>query len=101
MATLLYLLFMTWPMGHAWSSFIAQPMLLKRCKELGLDRSMVWADTAPLIVSFDACFSLASDDLMLFSVAPHDALDPSLARRTALHAVVTKHGLIPAVDGRQ
>ena len=56
------------------------------------------ADTAPLPTKFDTCFALATDDLMLFSVAPHDAIDPSLTRRLAFDTVVAQHGLIPATE---
>ena len=52
-SALLYPLCATWPMGFAWSSYIAQSVLLKRCEEAGLDRLMVLADTAPLPCSFD------------------------------------------------
>ena len=98
MSTLLYPLCTTWPMGYAWSSFIAQTVLLRRCEESGLDRSIVLADTAPLPTNFDTCFALATDDLMLFSVAPEDAVDPSLSRRIAFDNVIARHGLIPATE---
>ena len=59
---------------------------------------MVLAETAPLPCSFDTCFALATDDLMLFSVAPPHATDPSLAVRCAFDAVIERHGLIPASE---
>ena len=97
-STLLYPLCTTWPMGYAWSSFIAQSVLLKRCEEAGLDRSIAIADTAPLPDDFSRCFALATDDLMLFSVAEEGAVHPSSAALKMFDDVILRHGLIPASE---
>ena len=58
---------LTWPMGFAWSSYIAQEFLLDICKAADLDESRILSCDAPTPASFDAVFSAATDDVMIFS----------------------------------
>ena len=79
---------LTWPMGFAWSSYIAQEFLLNTCHEAGLRESQVLSIT-PL--SFSLVFAAATDDVMIFSdegeghtLKAARQLDAELSRRGAI-----------------
>ena len=56
-------------MGFSWSSCVAQSTLLSICEEAGLRDRQVLACDSPLPGSLDLAFAVATDDLMIFSVA--------------------------------
>ena len=85
-------------MGFAWGSFIAQTVLLRRCDEAGFDRSLFLPDGVALPESYSTTFALATDDLMISSVAPPRVSEPSLLQRRAFDKVVAEHGWIPATE---
>ena len=58
---------LTWPMGFAWSSYVAQEFLLDICKVATLDEARVLSCEAPTPASFDMVNSAATDDVMIFS----------------------------------
>ena len=57
----------TWPMGFAWSSFLAQSTLLWHCFAGGLRRDLALADDVMPPARTRLAFGLATDDLMLFA----------------------------------
>ena len=76
----------SWPMGFAWSSFIAQSKLLQCCTNAGLTTNLMLADDLPTPAHLSAVFALATDDVMLFTLGAPDvavrwlhALDKSIA----------------------
>ena len=82
---------LTWPMGLAWSSYIAQEFLLDVCQAAGLDEPRVLSCEAPTPLSFDLVFVAATDDVMMFSdsgaghtIQAARRLDAELFKRGAL-----------------
>ena len=73
-------------------------VLLRRCDEAGFDRSLFLADGVALLDSYRTTFALATDDLMIFSVAPTTDKNPSRLQRKAFDEIIGKHGLIPATE---
>ena len=59
---------LVWGMGFSWSSFVAQSTLLAVCEHAGLGTDCVLSPDGPAPASFERVFSLATDDVMLFSV---------------------------------
>ena len=80
----------TWPMGFAWSSFIAQSKLLKCCESAGLGTSRMLADDLPTPSDMSCTFALATDDVMLFTSGEAANAHPWLAR---LDAEIDKAGI--------
>ena len=58
----------TWPMGFAWSSFIAQSQLLGVGTASGLTTERMLADDLDTPADLSAVFALATDDVMLFTL---------------------------------
>ena len=58
-----------WGMGFAWSSFVAQESLLEVCKRAGLGAGQALAPDNDVPESTALMFSLATDDVMIFSSA--------------------------------
>ena len=56
-----------WGMGFAWSSYIAQETFLNVCAKAGLNERSVISTDGVAPVDFDEVFSLATDDVMIFS----------------------------------
>ena len=56
-----------WGMGFAWSSFVAQETLLGVCSRAGLPNDLALAVGHPVPASSPLFFSLATDDVMIFS----------------------------------
>ena len=86
-----------WGMGFAWSSFVAQETLLGVCARAGLSNQVALAVGHPVPASEPVFFSLATDDVMIFSrhgpghtLAAADRLDAAMAA-----AGIVKH---PAKD---
>ena len=68
----------SWPMGFAWPSFIAQSKFLQRCTNAGLTTKRMLADDLATPADLSAVFSLATDDVMLFTLGAPDAALPWL-----------------------
>ena len=62
-----------WGMGFSWSSYVAQITLLAVCAQGGLGPEHVLSTDGPAPRTFDRAFSLATDDIMLFSTAGEGA----------------------------
>ena len=60
--------------------------------------SLFLADGVALPDDYATTFALATDDLMIFSVAPPHNLESSKLQRRAFDDVIIKHGLIPATE---
>jgi len=82
---------LTWPMGFAWSSYIAQEVLLNTCHEAGMRESQVLSCEASTPLSFSLVFAAATDDVMIFSdegeghtLKAARQLDAELSRRGAI-----------------
>ena len=60
---------LTWPMGFAWSSNIAQEFLLDVCNAASLDETRVLSCEAPTPACFDLAFAAGTDGVMIFSDA--------------------------------
>ena len=86
-----------WGMGFAWSSFVAQESLLAVCKRAGLGAPHALAPDNDVPPSTALMFSLATDDVMIFSSAGEGAtLAPTLrVEQEMLAAGIEKH---PAKD---
>ena len=56
-----------WGMGFAWSSYVAQETLLGVCARAGLHNRLALAVGHPVPASEQVFFSLATDDVMIFS----------------------------------
>ena len=82
-----------WGMGFAWSSFVAQESLLAVCKRAGLDSRHALAPDNEVPLSTDLMFSLATDDVMVFSAAgPGGTVDAtSRVESEMLRAGIVKH----------
>ena len=84
---------LSWPMGFAWSSFLAQSTLLHQCLLGGLRRNQVLADDhiAPFATGLN--FALATDDLMVFARGTQTAARHRLAcvDRTIANAGIIAH----------
>ena len=57
----------TWPMGFAWSSFIAQEFLLDTCRCAELSESQIMSCDCPTPLDCGLVFAAATDDVMIFS----------------------------------
>ena len=53
----------TWPMGFAWSSFVAQEFLLDVCHSAGLSESCILSCQTARPLSSDVVFAAATDDV--------------------------------------
>ena len=71
---------LSWPMGFAWSSFLAQSTLLHQCFLGGLRRNQVLADDHIAPFGSGLSFALATDDLMVFARGNQAAARHRLAR---------------------
>ena len=60
----------TWPMGFAWSSFLAQSTLLHCLHQAGFPPSRMLADDKSPPVNLELAASLATDDVILFARCP-------------------------------
>ena len=82
-----------WGMGFAWSSFIAQESLLAVCKRAGLDERHALAPDNDVPTSTDLMFSLATDDVMIFSSSgPGATIAPTLRVEEEMRrAGIVKH----------
>ena len=56
-----------WPMGFAWSSYLAQCTMLGVCQRAHLTSSKVLAEDAEPPLDLGSTFALATDDIMHFS----------------------------------
>ena len=65
-ATSFYPVSLTWPMGFAWSSYVAQEFLLNTCGAAGLAESRILSCEAITPLSFNLVFAAATDDVMIF-----------------------------------
>ena len=80
-----------WPMGFAWSSWVAQTSTLRVCEESGLPvEALLAADNAPPANS-DLLFGVATDDVMFFTNG-----DPAVADRasTRLDEALSRRALV-------
>ena len=84
-----------WPMGFAWSSFLAQSTLLHRCFAGGLKVSQVLSDDRLVPASSRLMFALATDDLMLFA---RGSQQRARYRLKAVDQAALDAGIIPKVD---
>ena len=82
---------LTWPMGFAWSSYVAQEFLLDICKSAGLTEQKVLSCDASTPTTFELVFAAATDDLMIFSdagqghtMAAAEKVDAEFQRRGAV-----------------
>ena len=67
----------TWPMGFAWSSFVAQSVLLGCCVNAGLTLDKNLSEDHDLPHDLRNTFALATDDVMVYTVAPSSSTAPS------------------------
>ena len=86
-----------WGMGFAWSSFVAQESLLEVCRRAGLGAKQALAPDNDVPESTALMFSLATDDVMIFSSAGEGGTTAPTLRVEAemLAAGIAKH---PAKD---
>jgi hypothetical protein len=82
-------------MGFSWSSAVAQEALLALCREGRLTSDFVIAPDAPLPDSFGLAFSVATDDLMVFSDRGPGA---TLGAVSQVEAAMLRHGVIKNPD---
>ena len=80
-----------WGMGFSWSSYVAQTTLLAVCASAGLGPECVLSTDGPAPRSFDRAFSLATDDVMLFSTAG-EGVTVDMSER--LEAAFKDHGIV-------
>ena len=82
-------------MGFSWSSCVAQATLLSICTEAGLTEDKVLACDIALPPDLHLAFSVATDDLMVFSDlgAGH-----SVAAARAVEDVMLKRGIVKNPD---
>ena len=64
-STLLYPLAQNWPMGFAWSSFVAQEVLLRIAADGGLDSECVLAPDCPIPEDRDVAFAVATGNILI------------------------------------
>lgn len=83
----------TWPMGFAWSSYIAQEYLLDVTAEAELGREHVVAMDVETPESFTSVFAAATDDLMILSNGPPGTTKKIAAR---VDAVFDSRGIFPS-----
>ena len=57
---------LTWPMGFAWGSYVAQEFWLDLCNSAGLSEHKVLSCETTTPMSFELVFAAATDDLMDF-----------------------------------
>ena len=84
-----------WPMGFAWSSFIAQSQLLGVCTASGLTTERMLADDLDTPADLSAVFALATDDVMLFTLGKAENAAPWAAR---LDQEFVAHGVLAHPD---
>lgn len=82
---------LTWPMGFAWSSYIAQEFLLDVCRAADLDESSILSCETATPMSFELAFAAATDDVMIFSDAGEGG---TLQAARNLDAEMQKRGII-------
>ena len=82
---------LTWPMGFAWSSYIAQEFLLDVCRAADLDESRILSCEMATPMSFELAFAAATDDVMIFSDAGEGG---TLQAAHNLDAEMQKRGII-------
>ena len=86
-----------WGMGFAWSSYVAQETLLGVCTRAGLPNNVALAVGHPIPASERVFFSLATDDVMIFS---RHGPGHTLAAAGRLDIAMAKAGIVkhPAKD---
>ena len=82
---------LTWPMGFAWSSFVAQEFLLDTCSAAGLTESQILSSDVQTPTSCDVVFAAATDDVMIFSAS---GAGHSLKAAKQLDAVFEQRGIV-------
>ena len=92
-STWIFPLCLSWPMGFSWSSFVAQSVLLGCCTRSGLGTDLILAEGCPVPARGDLTFALATDDVMVFNVAPEGASRPSKDVLSALDAEIARRGI--------
>ena len=65
-STRLYPLSACWPMGHSWSSMIAQHVMTSTCIEAGLESSRFLCDASGVSPASGPLVSVVADDVLLF-----------------------------------
>ena len=78
--TIAHPLCLSWPMGFAWSSFLAQSTLLALCLRGGLKLSQILSSDRVTPNSTRCNFALATDDLMVFGRGNQSSIKHRLAR---------------------
>ena len=78
--TIAHPLCLSWPMGFAWSSFLAQSTLLSLCLRGGLKLSQILSSDRVTPKSTRCNFALATDDLMIFGRGNQSGIKHRLAR---------------------
>ena len=58
---------LVFPMGFAWSSYIAQHTMLELCRVGGFGTDRALADDVPPHRRIDSAFAMATDDVMVFT----------------------------------
>lgn len=74
------------PMGFAWSSYVAQAYLLDTCQAAGMDSTQVVSCDAPLPEHKEIVFAAATDDIMSFSRTPSASQRQALEVNKVLEA---------------
>ena len=80
-------------MGFSWSSFIAQSVLLGCCVRSGLSTHIILAEDKPVPARRDLGYALATDDEIVFKVAPADAVRPSQPVLDRLDPEIDRRGI--------
>ena len=79
-----------WPMGFAWSSFVAQSTLMSICDRANLTEDLVLASDRPIPTTMSLAFAVATDDLMVFSNGNAGA---TVAAAEKVEGVMVTHGI--------
>ncbi|CAE7948685.1 Lgi2 [Symbiodinium sp. KB8] len=82
---------LTWPMGFAWSSFVAQEFLLDTCSAAGLTERQILSSDVQTPTSCDVVFAAATDDVMIFSAS---GAGHSLKAAKQLDGVFEQRGIV-------
>jgi len=70
----------SWPMGFAWSSYLAQSTLLGCCRRAGFGPARMLALDLPTPSHQEAVLALATDDVALFTAGSRRSADACIAR---------------------
>ncbi|CAE7714737.1 PDE9A [Symbiodinium sp. CCMP2592] len=80
-----------WPMGFAWSSYIAQEEMLMVCDKAGIPEASLLSCDSETPSSFRLAAAVATDDVMLFSNAGPGA---TLVAASALDSEMASQGVV-------